>query len=59
LIGWLSPRQSASSLKEPATYAHREASTFRWHIEKIEAKAKKSDRVTGSLNGYIHAITQA
>jgi hypothetical protein len=59
VIGWLSRRLGASSIKDVATYFQRESSTFSRHVGKIDAGVKTSDKLRNRLNGYVNAITQA
>ncbi len=59
VVGWLSRRLGASSIKDVAIYFKREPSTFSRHIGTIDANARNSDKLRDRLNGYINAITQA
>jgi len=59
VIGWLSRRLGAGSIKDVAIYFRRESSTFSRLIGKIDVKAKNSDKLRDRLNGYINTITQA
>ncbi len=59
VMGWLSQRLGAGSIKDVAIYFQRESSTFSRHIGKIDTKAKNSDKLRDRFNGYINAITQA
>ncbi len=59
VIGWLSRRLGAGSIKDVAVYFQRDSSTFSRHIGKFDVKAKNSDTLRDRLNGYINTITQA
>ncbi len=59
VIGWLSRRLSAGSIKDVAIYFRRDSSTVSRQIGNIGAKEKNSDELRDRLNGYINTITQA
>jgi len=59
VIGWLSRRLKASSIKNVAIYFQREPSAFSRHFGKMDTKAKSLDRLRDKLGAYINAITHA
>jgi hypothetical protein len=56
VIGWLSRRLEAGSIKDVATYFQRESSTFSRHVGKIDTEAKVSDKLRNRLNEYINLL---
>jgi REP element-mobilizing transposase RayT len=59
VVGWLSRRLEAGSIKDVASYSRRDPSTFSRHVGKIDGKLKASEHLRNRLTGYINAITQA
>lgn len=59
VIGWLSRRLGAGSIKDVATNFQRESSTFSRHIGKIDSTVNHSEQLQERLDRYINTITQA